>query len=66
MSHSMNRLMVIFALVALGIALAAPRASAQQPNIDAAKQEGKVIVYGAQVPQAMKSLHAAFEKKYGI
>lgn len=62
----MNRLMVIFALVALGIALAAPRASAQQPNIDAAKQEGKVIVYGAQVPQAMKSLHAAFEKKYGI
>jgi ABC-type Fe3+ transport system substrate-binding protein len=39
---------------------------AQQPNLEAAKQEGKVIVYGAQVPQAMKSLHAGFEKKYGL
>jgi ABC-type Fe3+ transport system substrate-binding protein len=41
-------------------------ASAQAVNVEAAKQEGKVVVYGAQVPQAMKSLHAAFEKKYGI
>jgi len=39
---------------------------AQAMNVEAAKKEGKVIVYGAQVPQAMKSLHAAFEKKYGI
>lgn len=39
---------------------------AQAPNVDAAKKEGKVIVYGAQVPQAMKPLHAAFEKKYGV
>jgi iron(III) transport system substrate-binding protein len=41
-------------------------AFAQPVNVDAAKQEGKVVVYGAQVPQAMKTLHAAFEKKYGI
>jgi len=41
-------------------------ARAQAPNIEAAKQEGKIIVYGAQVPQAMKGLHAGFEKKYGI
>lgn len=46
--------------------LAANSGLAQQPNIEAAKQEGKVIVYGAQVPQAMKSIHAGFEKKYGI
>jgi iron(III) transport system substrate-binding protein len=39
---------------------------AQAINVEAAKQEGKLIVYGAQVPQAMKPLHAAFEKKYGI
>jgi ABC-type Fe3+ transport system substrate-binding protein len=39
---------------------------AQAVNVDAAKKEGKVVVYGAQVPQAMKPLHAAFEKKYGI
>jgi len=39
---------------------------AQTVSVEAAKQEGKVSVYGAQVPQAMKPLHAAFEKKYGI
>ena len=39
---------------------------AQAVSVEAAKQEGKVVVYGAQVPQAMKPLHAAFEKKYGI
>jgi ABC-type Fe3+ transport system substrate-binding protein len=39
---------------------------AQAVSVEAAKQEGKVIVYGAQVPQAMKPLHAAFENKYGI
>jgi ABC-type Fe3+ transport system substrate-binding protein len=41
-------------------------ASAQAVNVEAAKKDGKVVVYGAQVPQAMKPLHAAFEKKYGI
>jgi iron(III) transport system substrate-binding protein len=45
-----------------------PRASvwAQAINVEAAKKESKLVVYGAQVPQAMKPLHAAFEKKYGI
>ncbi len=46
--------------------LSVGNAVAQQPNIEAAKKEGRVVVYGAQVPQAMKPLHAAFEKKYGI
>src|SRR5688572_14249435 len=46
--------------------LSVGKAVAQQPNIEAAKKEGRVVVYGAQVPQAMKPLHAAFEKKYGI
>ena len=45
--------------------LSAGNAAAQQPNIEAAKKEGRVVVYGAQVPQAMKPLHAAFEKKFG-
>ena len=31
---------------------------AQAVNVEAAKKEGKVIVYGAQVPQAMKPLHS--------
>ena len=39
---------------------------AQPVNIEAAKKEGKVVVYGAQVPQAMEGLHKAFKAKYGI
>jgi len=39
---------------------------AQAGNLDAAKKEGKVVVYGSVVPQAMEGLHQAFKKKYGI
>jgi ABC-type Fe3+ transport system substrate-binding protein len=53
-------------VLALWLAMPAADALAQTANVEAAKQEGKVIVYGAQVPQAMKPLHAGFEKKYGI
>jgi ABC-type Fe3+ transport system substrate-binding protein len=53
-------------VLALWLAVPAANALAQTANVEAAKQEGKVIVYGAQVPQAMKPLHAGFEKKYGI
>jgi iron(III) transport system substrate-binding protein len=38
---------------------------AQSPDIEAAKKEGSVIVYGTVVPQSMQ-INAAFEKKYGI
>ncbi len=66
----MNRLInpgkVILGVAAIVVAVASGKAGAQQVNVEAAKQEGKVIVYGAQVPQAMKPLHAGFEKKYGI
>ena len=51
------------AVIALG---ALRSASAQQANVEAAKKEGKVIVYGSVVPQAMEGLHQAFKKKYGI
>lgn len=46
--------------------LAAMPLMAQPVNIDAAKKEGKVVVYGSVVPQAMDGLHQAFKKKYGI
>lgn len=39
---------------------------AQPADIEAAKREGKVIVYGSVVPQAMEGLNKGFEKKYGI
>ncbi|MBI2539654.1 MAG: extracellular solute-binding protein [Deltaproteobacteria bacterium] len=39
---------------------------AQAVNVDAAKKEGKVVVYGSVPPQAMAGLNKGFEKKYGI
>lgn len=39
---------------------------AQTVNIEAAKKEGKIIVYGTVVPQAMEPIFSSFEKKYGI
>ncbi len=41
-------------------------ALAQRANIEAAQKEGKVVVYGSVVPQAMEGLNKGFEKKYGI
>ncbi|HEX2229716.1 MAG TPA: extracellular solute-binding protein [Candidatus Binatia bacterium] len=39
---------------------------AQSVNIDAAKKEGRVVVYGSVVPQAMEDFNRNFESKYGI
>ncbi|MBM4264404.1 MAG: extracellular solute-binding protein [Deltaproteobacteria bacterium] len=39
---------------------------AQAIDIEAAKKEGKVIVYAAVPPQTMKVINEPFEKKYGI
>ena len=41
-------------------------ALAQQVNVDAAKKEGKVVVYGSVPPQSMSAINKGFEKKYGI
>jgi iron(III) transport system substrate-binding protein len=62
-----------FALMA-GIAVTAVLAalvgagtgSAQSVNVDAAKKEGRVVVYGSVVPQAMEDFNRGFESKYGI
>jgi iron(III) transport system substrate-binding protein len=52
---------------ALVVALISPRAGkAQSVDVAAAKKDGKVVVYGSVVPQAMEQLHKTFEKKYGI
>jgi iron(III) transport system substrate-binding protein len=56
---------------AVGLALAlcgscAADVRGQAIDIAAAKKEGKVIVYGSVVPQAMEELHRNFESKYGI
>ena len=46
----------------LAFALGAAPLWAQAVNVEAAKKEGKVVVYGALVPQAMEPLHSALKK----
>jgi ABC-type Fe3+ transport system substrate-binding protein len=54
-------------VLALGaIFLTVGSASAQSVNVDAAKKEGRVVVYGSVVPQAMEDFNKGFESKYGI
>ena len=66
MNRAINRRILILGVLAIAGSVMTGQVFAQTVNLEAAKQEGKVNVYGAQVPQAMKPLHAAFEKKYGI
>ena len=40
--------------------------SAQPANIDAAKKEGRLVIYGTVVPQVMKLIQSGFEAKYGM
>ena len=48
------------------ILLTVSAANGQAVDVASAKKEGKVIVYGSVVPQAMEELHKGFEKKYDI
>jgi iron(III) transport system substrate-binding protein len=41
-------------------------AQAQTVDVEAAKKEGKVVVYAAVPPQTMKVINDPFEKKFGI
>ena len=66
MNRTINRRLLILGVLAIAGSVMTGQVFAQTVSLEAAKQEGKVNVYGAQVPQAMKPLHAAFEKKYGI
>jgi iron(III) transport system substrate-binding protein len=54
--------LAVFCVTLLG----ASNGLAQQPNIEAAKKEGKVVVYGTVPPKSMGAINNGFEKKYGI
>ena len=54
----------IVALVALWL-FSAPL-GAQPVNVDAAKKEGKLMIYGTIVPQVMTLIQKGFEAQYGI
>ena len=66
MARSFNRWMLVLCAFAVSVSMTTGNLSAQQANIEAGKKEGKVVVYGSVVPQAMEGLHQAFKKKYGI
>jgi iron(III) transport system substrate-binding protein len=53
---------VLFALVTYMLA----QAWAQGASVDAARKEGKAIIYGTVVPQVMGQIQNGFETKYGI
>jgi iron(III) transport system substrate-binding protein len=61
---SLRRPLIVLTLF---ISLTLPlRLSAQGLDLDAARKEGKVVVYAAIPPQLMKPINDAFEKQYGI
>ena len=66
MKQMFNHWSLVPAVAALIILTQTIGAFAQPVNVEAAKKEGKIVVYGSVVPQAMEGLHQAFKKKYGI
>ena len=56
---------LVWAVFAMIIGWAMPL-GAQTVDIEAAKKEGKVVVYAAVPPQTMKVINDPFEKKFGI
>ena len=52
--------------IILAMLAAASHSSAQQLNLEAAKKEGKVVIYGTVVPQVMTQIEKGFESKYGV
>jgi iron(III) transport system substrate-binding protein len=63
MTRQLRLLNVFF--VFLSFALNA-RAWAQGVSLEAAKKEGKVVVYGTIIPQVMTQIQKGFEAKYGV
>jgi iron(III) transport system substrate-binding protein len=61
-----SRFVIVVEVLAVTAVMFAGQALGQSANVEAGKKEGKVVVYGSVVPQAMDGLHQAFKKKYGI
>ena len=66
MNRYINRWLVLVAVVVVGAMTFPKEIFAQAGNLDAAKKEAKVVVYGSVPPQSMEGLHQAFKKKYGV
>ncbi len=67
MSSTENRCWgIVFFFLLFVLMLSPVNAPAQSLNIEAAKKEGKIVVYGTVPPQSMEVINKPFEKKYGI
>lgn len=61
-----NRKFAFLLLVLPGLLFLSRTLHAQSVNIEAAKKEGRVVVYGTPPPKSMDVINKAFEKKHGI
>ena len=59
------RQFITLSAVALSVA-AASGAWGQSLDVEAAKKEGKVVIYGTMVPKVMAEIEKGFQAKYGI
>lgn len=66
MKATMKRNLTFVVLAFLGLVFFSRTLHAQPVNVEAAKKEGKVVVYGLVLPQSMDTINKPFEKKYGI
>ena len=66
MNRYIKRWLVLVAVVVVGAMTFPKEIFAQAGNLDAAKKEAKVVVYGSVPPQSMEGLHQAFKRKYGV
>src|SRR5574341_850570 len=60
------RLSLVLSATLIFLWLAARELSAQAPDPEAAKKEGKIVVYGTTIPNVMVPIHTNFEKRYGV
>ncbi|MGE5305348.1 MAG: ABC transporter substrate-binding protein [Alphaproteobacteria bacterium] len=65
MVFKVARRFMILAVAVAGV-VAASGASGQTLDVEAAKKEGKVVIYGTMVPKVMAEIEKGFQAKYGI
>jgi len=59
------RLALLIGVVAASL-IVPSHGRAQNVNVEAAKKEGKAVIYGTVVPQIMSQIEKGFEAKYGV
>jgi len=61
-----NKLNWVLSISLMLILLISNGLLAQTLDLEAAKKEGRIVVYGTTIPNVMTPIHAGFEKRYGV